>query len=74
MLFASLRVSWSDAPFGYLSRDTDLETVGAGGYAAAGRVVSVDDAQMGWSRYAQSSTPTWPTSARLLPDCYLIAT
>jgi len=54
VLFADLRVSWSDAPFSYLYDDTDLEALGGGGALDAGRVVSVDDAQMGWSRYAQS--------------------
>ena len=54
LVYADLRVSWSDAPFAYLHRDTDLEAVGGSGYLQFGRVVSVDDAQMGWSRYAQS--------------------
>lgn len=56
------RVSQANV-FAYLSRDCDIEGAstedgGRGGYAGwglgFGRVVSVDDAQMGWSRYAQS--------------------
>ena len=54
LVFADLRVSWSDAPFAYLHRDTDVEVVGSGGYHKHGVVMSVDDAAMGWSRYAQS--------------------
>ena len=43
----------SDSPFGYLSRETDLEAASVtDGFMRTGRVVSVDDAQMGWSRSA----------------------
>ena len=52
-LFADVHVNWSDSPFGYLSRDTDIEaTSTTDGFMRTGRVVSVDDAQMGWSRSA----------------------
>jgi len=52
-LFADVHVNWSDSPFGYLSRDTDLEAASVtDGFMRTGRVVSVDDAQMGWSRSA----------------------
>ena len=62
VLYADVGTSWKDGSgaLGYLARDADLETVstagfgGSGSFLANGRVVSVDDAQMGWSRYAQS--------------------
>ena len=54
LVSADLRVSWSDSPFPYLHRNTDVEAVGIGGYHKHGAVMSVDDAAMGWSRYAQS--------------------
>ena len=58
-LYAHPRTKWGrDGAnvFGYVSRDVDLEAPsgGASSALAHGRVVSVDDAQMGWSRYAQS--------------------
>ena len=61
MLYAELGSAFHVAPFAYLARDADVEAVSSAGAAsgwAAGRarggVVSVDDAAMGWSRYAQS--------------------
>ena len=59
VFYADVTTTWADGPhaFGYLARDTDLEAAtGASGRSMLmhGRVVSVDDAQMGWSRYAQS--------------------
>ena len=56
VLFAHVTTTWRDGAhvFGYLSRDTDLEAVTGGGLLSTGRVVSVDDGIMGWSRYAQS--------------------
>ena len=51
-LFVALGTRFHDAqPFAYLYRDADLEGVSTStGYLQHGRVVSVDDAQMGWSR------------------------
>lgn len=63
VLYADVGTSWRDGggALGYLARDADVEVVSSagGGFGgsfglAHGRVVSVDDAQMGWSRYAQS--------------------
>ena len=54
-VFADVNVGWTDSPFGYLSRDTDVEAASVSeSYLKTGRVVSVDDSQMGWSRYAQA--------------------
>lgn len=55
--FAHVSSQWSEGAgaFGYLYRDVDIEAVATqSGFLTRGRVVSVDDAQMGWSRYAQS--------------------
>jgi hypothetical protein len=62
VLFAHTSTVWHDGAhvFGYLSRDSDIEAASGaaggmgGGMLSTGRVVSVDDGQMGWSRYAQS--------------------
>ena len=55
VVFSALTTKWSDAPFAYLYRDADVEAVAAGGRGGGrGRVGSVDDAVMGWSRMAQS--------------------
>ena len=44
-----------ESPLPYAHRDSDVEGVAtATSYMARGHVLSVDDAQMGWSRYAQS--------------------
>ncbi len=51
MLYADVTTNWRDAPWGYLSRDSDFEAAATAGYMSQGRVVSVDDAQMGWSRW-----------------------
>jgi hypothetical protein len=51
--YADIGTRWSEAPWGYLSRDTDVEAAATStGMMSQGRVMSVDDAAMGWSRYA----------------------
>ena len=55
VLLAEASVKLRDTPFPYLHRQTDVEGVSTGGGRLTfGGVVSVDDRQMGWSRYAQS--------------------
>jgi hypothetical protein len=61
VLYADVATRWVDPgsnALAYLARDCDIEAPTtashSAGYLQHGRVVSVDDAQMGWSRYAQS--------------------
>ena len=70
LLYCDPATTLKEAPFAYLHRTADLEAVSADRSAGSfglshGRVVSVDDAAMGWSRYAQSLAIS-PLSPRLL--------
>lgn len=55
VLFCSPQTRWLGSPWRYLYRDSDLEIASTGASREQlGTVVAVDDAQMGWSRHAQS--------------------